>query len=348
MGGRMRPPSSALVRSLPDALMTLRVSGRSFGATPCAISSAAHPGSVGAMGGHTLGCGLSVVRMVPRPRLGRMSAVSSVWLVCSPWYQRCAPHPLPTIRPWFIHTPQHENPCCQARAHDIGAPPCVLLPYTYTFVSWTAPHPTLRRLNVLLDLFLCTNRCCFASPTPLPQPQRAVSHRQALVTSTRHSSSRTHAVFQLRWCNPAAQAAPLTPTGPLPSSACLSPSEAAHPAAADPSRPQAPTAPHPGHPVVPAAPMRRPMSAPPLGGAATAARSLIPRVAQRDAGSSRPGVRRSVVGGLAGAGTPAAASAGAGLTSSLLAGSVGGGGPVCTLTLVDPCSPCPLLPQKVG
>ncbi len=34
MGGRVRPPSSVLVRSLPDALMTLRVSARWFQAVP--------------------------------------------------------------------------------------------------------------------------------------------------------------------------------------------------------------------------------------------------------------------------------------------------------------------------
>ncbi|EFJ50400.1 hypothetical protein VOLCADRAFT_103979 [Volvox carteri f. nagariensis] len=115
--------------------------------------------------------------------------------------------------------------------------------------------------------------------------QRAVSNRQVFSTATRHNSSRTHAVFQLRWRNPAAPAA----TG-----GCGCVASAVTGAAGYGS----------------------------CGGAALRPFSAPPRSALTGAplGSPPPGTRVPDGGGS--------------------------GGPVCTLTLVDTCSFCPLLPPK--
>ncbi|KAG2430747.1 hypothetical protein HYH02_013586 [Chlamydomonas schloesseri] len=109
--------------------------------------------------------------------------------------------------------------------------------------------------------------------------RRAVAYRQAFVTSTRHSSSRTHLVVQLRWRN--------TDDGPSGASTGQNAG--------------------PGMLTAAGCMTRRPYSAPPRA-------------------------------------TPGLPTIGSGVVS--LSGVGEGAGPVCTLTLVDTCSSCPLLPAK--
>ncbi|GLC60064.1 hypothetical protein PLESTB_001569300 [Pleodorina starrii] len=118
--------------------------------------------------------------------------------------------------------------------------------------------------------------------------KHAVANRQAFVTSSRHSSSRTHAVFQLRWRNPAVPAA----------------GGGASPTTTRAAGPQASGG----------------------GVAAQRAYSAPPRAAL----PTGP------------AGSPASAAAGGQPPPGA------GPGPICTLTLVDTCSFCPLLPPKEG
>ncbi len=216
---------------------------------PCRTTSRAiDPGSGGAQGElhaglRVAGCAVGVAQgasaVCQHLAAHGLLAASGTSAVHLPSTSAACPPPL---GPGHIHSPQHAIPLTrQARAHDIGASPCVLLPTTYTVMTGLLPIPTPQRLQVL---FVFIRALTAPLPRPRPFPNRSERFPTAKPSSPPHATAAA-APTQSSSC---AGATPRPNPRPSPPPA-LSPPPPASPRARQPTqRPLIPAGPRPPRP----------------------------------------------------------------------------------------------------